>query len=216
MALTIHGSARSRTMWVLWMAEELGLDYAHDPVAWDDPRLKSADFLQLNPAGAIPTIEDSGFALAESLAINLYLARKHDLGELYPASLEGEAQAWRWSLWAQGELEPWIMRETRETASTAADAELIRPATARALATLERALTGREWLAGARFTVADLNVAAVLSPSRSEHLDLAPYPGVAAWLARCYARPAALAVRGRFAGLRRHVCAPPISAKQRR
>jgi glutathione S-transferase len=200
MALTIHGSARSRTMRVLWMAEELGLDYAHDPVAWDDPRLKSPDFLSLNPAGAIPTVEDDGFALSESLAINLYLASKHDRGGLYPATLEGEAEAWRWSLWAQGELEPWIMRETREAASAASNAELVRPAIDRALATLERALAGRSWLCGEAFTVADLNVAAVLSPSRTDHLDLAPYRNIAAWLARCYARPAAVAVRARFSG----------------
>jgi glutathione S-transferase len=199
MALTIHGSARSRTMRVLWMAEELGLAYQHDPVAWDDPRLKSPAFLALNPAGAIPTIEDDGFALSESLAINLYLARKHGLGRLYPVTLEGEAQAWRWSLWAQGELEPWVMRETRETASAAANAELVRPAVARALATLERALDGRSWLIPDAFTVADLNVAAVLSPSRAEHLDLTAHPNLSAWLARCYARPAAVAARGRFA-----------------
>jgi glutathione S-transferase len=99
MALTIHGSARSRTMRVLWMTTELGLDFEHDPIVFDDPRLKSAAFLALNPAGAIPTIDDDGFALAESLAINLYLAKKHDLGGLYPTTLEGEAQAWRWSLW---------------------------------------------------------------------------------------------------------------------
>ncbi len=111
MALTIHGSARSRTMRVLWMAAELGLDFEHDPIAFDDPGLKSPAFLQLNPAGAIPTLEDDGFALAESLAINLYLAKKHSLGGLYPATLRGEAQAWRWSLWAQGQLEPWIMRD---------------------------------------------------------------------------------------------------------
>src|SRR5258708_34641103 len=98
MALTIHGSPRSRTMRVLWMAAELGLEFEHDPVAFDDPRLKSEAFLRLNPAGAIPTIEDDGFALSESLAINLYLAKRHDLGGLYPAALADEAHVWRWSL----------------------------------------------------------------------------------------------------------------------
>lgn len=198
MALTIHGSARSRTMRVLWMAEELGLTYDHDPVAYDDPRLKSPAFLALNPAGAIPTIEDDGFALAESLAVNLYLAKKHSLGGLYPATPEGEAQAWRWTLWAQGELEPWVMRETRETASPAAQAELVRPAISAALRTLERALGASIWLGGESFTVADFNVACVLSPSRSSHLDLAPYPRVGDWLERCYARDAAVAARSRY------------------
>jgi glutathione S-transferase len=60
MALTIYGSPRSRTMRVLWMAAELDLEFEHDPVAFDDPWLKSDEFLQLNPAGAIPTIEDDG------------------------------------------------------------------------------------------------------------------------------------------------------------
>jgi glutathione S-transferase len=199
MALTIYGSPRSRTLRVLWMAKELGLEYRHEPLEWNDPRLKSAEYLAFNSAGAIPAIEDDGLALSESLAINLYLAKKHSLGGLYPASLEGEAQAWRWSLWAQGELEPWLMRETRETASAPTVAELVRPAAQRALGKLERALTGREWLAGEAFTVADFNVACVLSPSRAEHLDLAPYPNIAGWLARCYARPAAVATRKRFA-----------------
>ena len=75
MTLTIYGSPRSRTMRVLWAAAELGLDYVHVPVPFDDPQLKSAGFLRLNPAGAVPTIVDDGFALSESLAINLYLAK---------------------------------------------------------------------------------------------------------------------------------------------
>ena len=60
MALTIYGTPRSRTMRVLWLAEELGLQYEHRPLGWDDPFLKTDDFLRLNPAGAIPTIVDDG------------------------------------------------------------------------------------------------------------------------------------------------------------
>ena len=70
--LTIYGTARSRTMRVLWLAEELGLDYTHVPLAHDDPALREDPFLHLNPASAIPTIDDDGFALAESLAENYY------------------------------------------------------------------------------------------------------------------------------------------------
>jgi glutathione S-transferase len=198
MALTIHGTPRSRTMRVLWMAAELGLDFTHDPVAFDDPWLKTTDFLRLNPAGAIPTIEDDGFALSESLAINLYLAKRHGLGWLYPTALEDEAQVWRWSLWAQGQLEPWVMRDARLADLRGANAEHAAAEIAASLATLNRALTGRSWLVGDAFTVADLNVAGVLSPSRAEHVDLSPYPSVAPWLARCYGRPAAQATRARF------------------
>ncbi len=199
MALTIYGTPRSRTLRVLWMAAELGLDYAHSPLTVDDPELKSDAFLALNPAGAVPTIVDDGFALSESLAINLYLAKRYSPGGLYPATPEGEAQAWRWSLWAQGQLEPWVMRDARLAGLRAMIAEAVRPEIERSLAILERALADRPWLLGEAFTVADLNVAGVLSPSRAERLDLQPYPSVAGWLGRCYARPAAVATRRRFA-----------------
>jgi glutathione S-transferase len=198
MALTIYGTPRSRTLRVLWMAAELGLDYRHVPLEVDDPRLKSPAFLALNPAGAVPTIVDGEFALSESLAINLYLAKRYGLGRLYPEAPEGEAQVWRWSLWAQGQLEPWVMRDARLAELRVVIADAARSEIARSLDTLDRVLAGQPWLLGDAFTVADLNVAAVLSPSRSERLDLAPHANVASWLARCYGRPAALETRRRY------------------
>ena len=202
MALTIYGTPRSRTMRVLWTAAELDLDYVHIPVAWDDPALKQAEFLKLNPAGAVPVIVDDGFALSESLAINLYLARKYGSGApepLWPSTAEGEAAAWRWSLWAQGHLEPWVQKDALLVDLHAAVGDRWRAMVDSALATLDRALEGRSWLEGAHFTVSDLNVAAVLSPSRTSDLDLATFPRVRDWLARCYGRPAAVATRLRFA-----------------
>jgi glutathione S-transferase len=64
---------------------------------------------------------------------------------------------------------------------------------------LEATLSQRQWLAAAHFTVADLNVAAVLSPSRAVHVDFTQSPNARDWLTRCYERPAAVAVRERFA-----------------
>jgi glutathione S-transferase len=90
------------------------------------------------------------------------------------------------------------MRDIRLTEFRRAVAEFAASEIATSLITLNRALAGRSWLVGEAFTVADLNVAGVLSPSRAEHLDLTPYPNVAAWLARCYVRPAAVATRARF------------------
>ena len=203
MALILYGSHQSRTKRVLWTLEELGLAFEHVPLAFDDPALKSPKFLALNPAGAIPTLVDDGLALSESLAINLYLARRYGAAgptPLCPIGLSGEAQAWRWSLWAQGHLEPWVMRDALLAELRAAIAPHAAVAIAAALAILDRALAGRAWLVGEAFSVADLNVAGVLSPSRAGRLDLAPYPDVAAWLARCYDRPAAVATRRRYAG----------------
>ena len=96
--LRIYGAARTRAFRALWMAEELGLDYEHVPLEIGAAGARKQDYLALNPNGRLPAIEEDGFVLWESLAITLYLAKKH--GRFYPAGLEGEAKAWQWSLWA--------------------------------------------------------------------------------------------------------------------
>jgi glutathione S-transferase len=63
----------------------------------------------------------------------------------------------------------------------------------------EGALAKRAYLIADHFTVADFNVACVLSPSRAAHLDLRAFSRVDQWLRRCYERPAAIATRTRFA-----------------
>ena len=116
MALTIYGSPRSRTMRTLWAAAELGLAYDLIPHDSDSPLLRSDAFLALNPAGAIPMIVDDGVVVAESLAINLYLAKRYGGAgpePLYPHGAQAEADVWRWSLWAQGHLEPWVQQDAR-------------------------------------------------------------------------------------------------------
>ena len=188
-------------MRVLWLATELDLQFEHVPYEFDDPVLKTPDFLRLNPAGTIPTIVDGTFALSESLAINLYLAKKHQrpgVPNLYGSSVQEEADIWRWSLWAQAHLEPWVQKDLLLADLIAAIGNRASAMIDRSLAVLERALAHDAWLVGSRFTVADLNVAGVLSPSRSVSLDLTRYPNVSAWLNRCYARAAAVAARRRF------------------
>jgi glutathione S-transferase len=190
-------------MRVLWAAAELGLVYEHVPLASYDPALKLPDFLRINPAGTIPTIVDDGFALSESLAINLYLAKKYSSGgskALYPASLEGEASVWRWSLWAQAHLEPWVRRDLGLEDLRVAMEDHAPALVQAAINVLNDVLAKRIWLVGEDFTVGDLNVASVLSPSRTAHIDLQTHGSVRDWLTRCYARPAAVATRQRFQG----------------
>lgn len=64
-------------MRVWWLAAELGLDYQHIPYEFRAPALNNAEFLKPNPAGPIPTLVADGYAMSESLAINLYLAKKY-------------------------------------------------------------------------------------------------------------------------------------------
>src|ERR1700746_3038292 len=97
MTLKIYGVARSRAFRTLWMAKELGLDYEHIKVDFATGETRTLAHLALNPNGHIPVIDEDGFVLWESMAINLYLAKKHSLGRLYPSRLEDEARVWQWS-----------------------------------------------------------------------------------------------------------------------
>ena len=105
MSLRIYGIARTRAFRALWMAKELGLDYEHLPIEIGDAGARTPEFLAINPNGRLPVIVDDGFVLFELLAITLYLAKKHSNGTLYPGTLEGEARAWQWSLWAVTEVD---------------------------------------------------------------------------------------------------------------
>jgi glutathione S-transferase len=184
MALTIYGTARSRTARVLWMAKELGLAFEHVPLMMGDAAMKQPPFLKINPAGRVPAIDDNGFVMSESLAINLYLARKYGdqtTPSLAPASLEEEAKTWQWSSWAMTDLEiplnlvhlhrNFFPPEKRDPKiAETAEAQVQRP-----LAMLNSILADSAYLLDGRFTVADLNVASVLSASRLSAIRMAAF-----------------------------------------
>jgi glutathione S-transferase len=199
MPLRIYGIARTRAFRALWIAKELELDYEHIPVEIGQAGARQPDFLAINPNGRLPAIDDDGFVLWESLAITLYLAKKHSVGRLYPATLEGEAQAWKWSLWAVQEVDRgvniWSLHAIRlppEDRDADRRAEALKVLDG-PFKVLDGALADRPYLLGQDFTVADLNVAAVIS--RALDMDLTATPRLGAWLRRCLERPAALAAR---------------------
>src|SRR5215510_11551397 len=98
--IKLYGSRPTRSTRAAWMLEELGLEY--ELVDKFDPR--SAEFLAHNPNGKLPTLVDDGFAVWESMAVNLYLAQKYG-GGLWPARFEDQTRASMWSFWAMTELE---------------------------------------------------------------------------------------------------------------
>jgi glutathione S-transferase len=191
----IYGVARTRAFRPLWMAMELGIDYEHFPIDIGDEGAKSPEFLAVNPNGRLPAINDNGFVMVESLAITLYLAKKHSLGRLYPSCIEDEARAWQWSMWALTEVDRgvniWSLHAVR---LPAAERDAAKRAEALAVIKgpfkiLDEAVSKQPYLLGNEFTVADLNVAAVIS--RAVDMDLSATPHLAAWLTRCLERPAA-------------------------
>jgi glutathione S-transferase len=183
------------------MLEELGVPYQGIPKDSRGGETRTAEFLAINPNGHVPTLVDGELVIWESMAINLYLARKHG-GALAPHTLEEEAAALQWSFWVMTEVEGHLLTHGMHTAflpeaernpKLAAEA---RERVAAALRVLDGPLARRPWLAGERFTVADLNVAAVLSWTRMMGIPLAGHPHVARWLDACLGRPAARKLLG--------------------
>ncbi|PDT40600.1 MULTISPECIES: glutathione S-transferase family protein [Sinorhizobium] len=205
--LTIYGVYRSRASRNYWMARELGVPFQSvpviqarrlaDPLAADAPiNTRSPSFLAVNPTGLIPAIDDDGLVLTESLANNLYLARKHG-GPLAPADLAEEGQIGNWTMWAATEVEPHavkIVLAYDAGIENTPDGQAVIAACVRSLeksfARLEAHLDGGDYLVGGRFTVADLNLAEVFRYTMSQAALFEQHPGVKAWLARCQSRPA--------------------------
>ena len=191
MAVKIYGPSTSRISRVTWCAKELGVPCETIDVPWD--KLKEPAFLALNPNGKSPGFADGDLKLFESLAINLYLAKKYGTGELYPRNIEDEARVLQWTLWAAAEVEHLVMPSvlvkigfSKDTAAAQAGLERVKPA----MKVLDDHLKGRQWLVGDKFTVADLNVASVVATGRFGGLDLDGFPNVARWLEACVSRPA--------------------------
>ena len=162
------------------------------------PETRTPEYRALNPNSRVPTIDDDGFVLSESMAINFYLAKKHR-SPLYPADAKHEALALQWSLWETDRLDRQIVnyvRHTKDLPEAERKPEVAEAAwkeVVPALDVLETALAKSEWLAGPAFSVGDLNVAAALY--RALSIDLAKWPRVQAWLNTCWERPAAKKAR---------------------
>jgi len=205
--LTIYGVYRSRASRAYWLAGELGLPFVSVPVIQarrlDDPQAagaplntQSPDFLAVNPTGLIPCIDDGGFVMTESLAINLYLARKHG-GPLAGRTLTEEAEMLQWTFWAATEVEPHAVKIilTHDAGAAASeDGRLAIRAANKALKKsfrrLDDHLAATGHVVGDRFTVADLNVAEVFRYAMSQKDLFDAAPNVKAWLEACQARPA--------------------------
>jgi glutathione S-transferase len=197
--MKLHGTSKSRSARSLWALEELGVKYDHVPV--EVAKAKSPEHMKINPNGHIPALEVDGHVIWESMAINLYLAEKHGKPPFWPATPEGHADCLKWSFWGMTEVEPHLMtllvnkiflpadQRDEKAAQKAADA-LKAP-----LKVLDNQLDGHEYLLGNDFTIADLNVAAILSFALLVKLDMSATPKAQAWLQKCLGREANQRVR---------------------
>jgi glutathione S-transferase len=198
--LKLYGTSKSRSARSLWAVEELGLKYEHIPTAIS--HAKSSDHLRVNPNGHIPAIDDDGSIIWESMAINLYLAEKYGKGTLWPASVEDHGHACKWSFFGMTEMESHLLTLLNQRVLLPAEkrdekvAQRVIDALRAPLAVLDGALQGKHYLLGNSFTIADLNVASVLSWAIPAKLDMSATPAAQAWLQKCLSRDANKKARG--------------------
>jgi glutathione S-transferase len=172
----------------------LGIPFKVVDVDTYDGSTRTPEFLAKNPIGKVPLLEfEDGRRLAESNAILLHLAE----GTAYlPADPFERAKAYEWLFFEQYVHEPSIaVRRSVLTAPERAaerTPERLRElleAGNRALAVMERRLSGADWLAGSRYSVADIALYAYTHLAEEGGYDLAATPNVSAWLARVAAQP---------------------------
>jgi glutathione S-transferase len=205
--LTLYGVYRSRASRPIWMLNEIGMPFNHVPVIQAyrlaDPKAADAPFntaspayLAIAPQGQIPAMVDDGLVLTESLAITLYIGRKHG-GLLGPQNDAETALSEQWALFAATAIETpalemfYILAAppplTPEAEATVAlNAERLR----RPLARLDAHLTTHPFMLNDRFTAADIVVAECLRYAQGHPTLLAEFPAAKAWLETCQARPA--------------------------
>ena len=171
-----------RDLRLRWACEEAGLAYAVRTVAFDD---RQTNHLARQPFGQVPFLDDGGLEIFESGAGLLHLARKSD--RLMPADPAAEAETLQWTIAALNSIEmvtvPWWFLKI----SGDADNQLTGWMGQR-LDQLEAILSGREWLAAGRFTVADLLMADVLRVP--EVRAFGARPASEAYVTRATDRPA--------------------------
>lgn len=172
-----------RDLRLRWACEEAGLPYAVRTVAFQG---RETNHLADQPFGQVPFLKEGGVEIFESGAGLLYLARKSDA--LMPRDTAGEAETVQWTIAALNSIEmvtvPWWFFKI----SGAEENSALTGWLGQRLGHMERVLGEQEWLAGERFTIADLLMADVLRVP--EIRAFGDRPATEAYVARLTSRPA--------------------------
>ena len=195
--LTVHHLGRSQSERIVWLCEELGLDYKLVRHTRDAGTMLSPPELKaLHPMGSAPVIEDNGATLAESGAIVEYILAKYGRGRLvFGPDAPEYADYVFWLHFANGTLQPGMGRCMILKRLNLPDDNpmqiAMRGRLARALGLVNARLTQGPWLAGYEFTAADIMTVFSLTTMRLFYpADLTPYPAILTYLWRVGERPA--------------------------
>lgn len=186
MALTFYTNPMSRGRIARWMLEEVAQPYDTVLVDWAG---KPAALLEANPLGKVPTIVHDGAVVSEAAAICAYLAEAFPQAGLAPTAVE-RARYLRWMFFTAGPLEAAMVDKVLGVTVPPEREGMVGYATfAKAVDTLEAAVSESDYIAGERFTAADVYVGSAVGWFTQFGL-LEKRPAFARYLERVEARPA--------------------------
>ena len=188
MSIVLYHHPFSRAATVLWMLEEVGVEHELRFVDILKGGQKAPEILALNPMGKLPLLTDGDMVVTEVAAIGLYLADRYAPGRLAPA-LDDPARGTylRWSLFAPSVIEPGAMAKAagwdyKPGQAGWGDHESM-------LRAMESAVTGKDFLLGEKFSMADVIFGGTLRYMLRFKM-VAATPAFAAYAERLDARPA--------------------------
>jgi glutathione S-transferase len=207
--IVVHHLNNSRSQRVLWLLEELGLDYEVRRYQRNAKTMLAPPELRaVHPLGKSPVIEDAGQVLAESGAIVEYLAERYGEGRLVPPAGTPERLRYRyWLHFAEGTAQPplllkllfdrldkgpmpFFVRPVARAIAQRAKDTFIQPNIDRNFDYMERELEKSEWFAGAGFSAADVQMSFPLEAAVVRGGLDAKRPHLMGFLERIHARPA--------------------------
>jgi glutathione S-transferase len=174
-------------------AAVLGLQLEEEAVDFTKGAQRKPEYLALNPNGAVPTLVDGDFVLAESRAIMQYLASKKPESELLPRDARARADVTRWQFWDASHFSPQLGTLTFQKVLKPMfgmgepDAGKIDEALTnlrRFAAVLDKHLEGKQFVVGNALTIADLTLASSLMYAKQSDAPIDEFPNVRAWFAR--------------------------------
>jgi len=207
--IIVHHLNNSRSQRVLWLLEELGLDYEIKPYQRDPKTMLAPPSLKaIHPLGKSPVITDGDNTIAESGAIIEYLLQQHGGGRLLPAT--GSKDRLRYTYWLHyaegsamppllmklvfGRLDrppmPALLRPLARSIANGVQRNYIDPQLKTHLDFLEAELGKSTWFAGDEFSAADIQMSFPLEALQSRGGLDASRPRLFAFLQRIHARPA--------------------------
>lgn len=158
MSLVFYTNPQSRGRIIRWMLEEVGQPYETKVLEYGTT-MKDPQYVAINPMGKVPCIVDDGVVVTEAAAICAYLAEVNPLAELTPRSHAEKAAYYRWMFFAAGPVESAVTARVLKFDPPAEKSAMLGWGSYNdTINALEHAVSQNDYIAGHRFTAADVYV----------------------------------------------------------